>query len=166
MKKKKVWIGILCAILLLLIAGFVVSRVLPTNVTVSDLEKDDVFQFRGYRFGMSQGGVKLRWSGALELQDLGQQEALYSRGASKVNGKEADVNFNFRDGELVLAAFTVKDCDEAWFRSLVEEVRSLYGEEDISAKEQVYRWNQNGTTLAVQFFTNNQVVLMVSLEGI
>lgn len=166
MKKKKVCILIICAVLLLLIAGLAVSRILPTNVTVSDLEKDGVFQFRNYHYGLSQGGIKLRWSGALELQDLGQQEALYSRGTAKVNGKEADVNFNFRDGELVLAGFTVKDCDDVWFRSLVEEVRSQYGEEDVSAQEQVYRWNQNGTTLAVQFFANNQVVLLVSLEGI
>ena len=166
MKKKKVWIGILCAVLLLLVAGLVVRRFLPTNVTVSDLEKNGVVQFRSYRFGMSQGGVKLRWSGALEAQELGQQVVLYSRGTATVNGKEADVNFNFRDGELVAAVFTLKDCDEAWFRSLVDEVRSLYGEEDISAKEQVYRWNQNGTTLAVQFLSNNQVMLLVSLEGI
>lgn len=166
MKKKKVCILIICAVLLLLIAGLVVSRILPTNVTVSDLEKDGVFQFRSYHYGLSQSGVKLRWSGALELQNLGQQEALFSRGTARVNGKEADVNFNFRDGGLVLAAFTVKDCDEAWFRSLVEEVRSLYGEEDVSAKEQVYRWNQNGTTLAVQLFENKQVGLVVSLEGI
>lgn len=166
MKKKKVCILIICAVLLLLIAGLVVSRILPTNVTVSDLEKDGVFQFRSYHYGLSQSGVMLRWSGALELQNLGQQEALFSRGTARVNGKEADVNFNFRDGGLVLAAFTVKDCDEAWFRSLVEEVRSLYGEEDVSAKEQVYRWNQNGTTLAVQLFENKQVGLVVSLEGI
>lgn len=166
MKKKKVCILIICAVLLLLIAGLVVSRILPTNVTVSDLEKDGVFQFRSYHYGLSQSGVMLRWSGALELQNLGQQEALFSRGTARVNGKEADVNFNFRDGGLVLAAFTVKDCDEAWFRSLVEEVRSLYGEEDVSAKEQVYRWNQNGTTLTVQLFENKQVGLVVSLEGI
>lgn len=166
MKNKKILLLMICAVLLLLVAGLVIGRVLPTNVSISDFEKDDMFQFRSYRYGMSQSGVKLRWSGALELHDLGRQEALYSGTTARLNGKEAAVNFNFRDGELVLVAFNVEDCDDAWFRSLVEEVRSLYGKEDQSAKEQVYRWNQNGTTLVVQLFSNNQITLMVSLEGV
>ena len=164
MKRKKLCLLIISIVLLLLVSGIIISRILPTNVTVSSLEKDGMFQFQNYQYGLSQKAVKLRWAGTLELQSLSDQEVLYARDAARVNGKPADAQFNFRDDRLILAGFSIRDCDDAWLDSFLEEIRSLYGEEDVSANGKVYRWYLNDTMLVVQASGNKYVSLMLSLS--
>lgn len=163
MKKAKACLLIIGIVILLLITGFVISRVLPTTVTLSSLQKGDIYQFKNLSWGLSENAVKLLWTDTLKDFYLPEQEVLQSRDSGKIDGKDADVYFYFQDDKLFQIALTVKDCDEAWFNELLEDARQLYGEETKNVENQVYRWNQNNTSLSLSAPNEhaNQVLVVI-----
>lgn len=148
MTKRKVRLLIL-GIAVLLILGIAASYFLPTNITLSSLQKGDAFQFRNFRFGTPKGSVKLLWSGILENYPLPPQDVLLCEDSAKVNGNLADMYFYFQEGKLHEVAITVKDCDKAWTDALLEDARQQYGAEDTNAKDLVYKWYRGDTVFAL-----------------
>lgn len=165
MKKSKVCLLISGIIILLLAAGVVISRMVPTPVSLSSLQKGDIYQFKNFKWGASENTVKLLWTDSLDSEafDLPEQEIYLARESCKLDDKNADVYFYFRDDGLYQVCLTFKDCNEAWFNTLLSDLRQLYGEETENVKDMTYKWDMNNTRLAITAPTEhtNHVLLVI-----
>ena len=111
MKRKRIVLIILAAVIAILVVVIALRFVLPKRLSVQMLKNGDVFQLEDLKWGASELQTTFYWGRSMkpngyQIQMPENEEVLLSAKSCVLDGQKANVFFQFRDDKLYLINFT------------------------------------------------------------